>query len=366
MSESDALGCPSDALVFPADTSQAGWRCLDSDEEIRDLGGFDPERLRVLNETQRRLCAGSPFGIFIVRHGLMVAELTSDDCVWGTRFDIYSCTKSFTSLAWGLLLDDQRSAGQGAVSLSSPIYEMMPQLGPLTDPRKERITLEHVLSMTSGMAGEDTGVWGCVTDSTHGPYEFALGLEPNRYGRSVGTLAADPGTRWDYSDPGYIHLGVAFRHVAGREMADFLEERIFQRIGMGSVSWDPVGGEGHIGPHTAATNGVHITGRDLARAGLLLLRKGAWRGTAIVPAWWIDLATRPSQAFNPAYGLGFWTNQKLAYLPTAPADMFLMAGYRANRCYVVPSLDLVVARVGQGPVTWDEKVVIQSVIDAIV
>ena len=43
-----------------------------------------------------------------------------------------------------------------------------------------------------------------------------------------------------------------------------------------------------------------------------------------------------------------------------------MAGYRSNRCYVVPSLDLVVARVGQGPLTWEEKVVIGGVLDAIV
>jgi CubicO group peptidase (beta-lactamase class C family) len=366
MAESRSTTLSDIDAVYPADTTQAGWRCLDGDDEIRDLGGFDPQRLRVLAETQRRLCAGDPFGVFIVRHGLMVAELTSDDCVWGTRFDVYSCSKSFASLAWGLLLDDQRSAESKVVSLSSPIYEVMPPLGPLTDRRKEHVTVEHVLSMTSGIAGEDTGVWGCVTDSRHGPYEFALGFEPNRYGRSVGTLVTDPGTKWDYSDPGYIHLGLAFRHVTGREMADFLQERIFERIGVGSVSWDAVGGEGHLGPHTAATNGVHISGRDLARMGLLLLRRGSWRGSAIVPEWWIDVATTPSQAFNPAYGLGFWTNRKRAYLPSAPEDMFLMAGYRANRCYVVPSLDLVVARVGQGPLTWDEQTLIRGIIDAIV
>jgi CubicO group peptidase (beta-lactamase class C family) len=366
VTEPERPTCDGMEAVFPDDTTQAGWRCLGSDEEIRGLGGFDPDRIRTLAETQRRLCAGSSYGIYIVRHGLMVAELATEDCQWNSRYDVCSCSKSFTSLAWGLLLDDHRVAGRGAADLGSPIYELMPPLGPLTDRRKERITVEHVLSMTSGIAGEDAGIWGCVTDSTHGPYEFALGLASNRNGRWVGTLAADPGTRWDYSDPGYAHLALAFRHVAGRELADFLEERVLRRIGVGSVSWDPVGGEGHIGPHTAAISGVHISGRDLARVGLLLLRKGVWRGTAIVPASWIDVATSPSQAFNPAYGLGFWTNRKLAYLPTAPEDMFVMAGYRANRCYVVPSLDLVVARVGHGPLTWDERVVIGGVIDAIV
>jgi hypothetical protein len=42
-----------------------------------------------------------------------------------------------------------------------------------------------------------------------------------------------------------------------------------------------------------------------------------------------------------------------------------MSGFRSNRCYIVPSLDLVVARVGSGPATWDEQGLIGRIVEAV-
>ena len=49
-----------------------------------------------------------------------------------------------------------------------------------------------------------------------------------------------------------------------------------------------------------------------------------------------------------------------------PRDAFALKGYNANLCYVIPSLDLVVARVGSGPVGWDEQGLIRAIVDAII
>jgi hypothetical protein len=49
-----------------------------------------------------------------------------------------------------------------------------------------------------------------------------------------------------------------------------------------------------------------------------------------------------------------------------PKDAFALSGYRCNRCYVVPSLDLVVARVGSGPAAWEENALIGGIVDTIV
>ena len=68
----------------------------------------------------------------------------------------------------------------------------------------------------------------------------------------------------------------------------------------------------------------------------------------------MELATQTSQDLNPAYGYTWWVNTKGARWPSLPRDTFALEGYRANRCYIIPSLDLVVARVGSGPATWDE------------
>lgn len=89
-------------------------------------------------------------------------------------------------------------------------------------------------------------------------------------------------------------------------MSGYLRERVLEPIGIEALSWDVHGGSGSLGPLTNAHTGVHISARELARF-----------------------------------------------------------GYLALRCYIMPSLDLVVARVGTGPATWDEPGPIGSVVAAI-
>ena len=87
----------------------------------------------------------------------------------------------------------------------------------------------------------------------------------------------------------------------------------------------------------------------------------------IVPKWWVDLATRSSQELARSYGYGFWVNTDGSLWPGVPKDAFAFMGYATNRCYVIPSLDLVVVRVGYGPQPIgpvDES--LRSAVDAII
>jgi CubicO group peptidase (beta-lactamase class C family) len=60
----------------------------------------------------------------------------------------------------------------------------------------------------------------------------------------------------------------------GQEMKDYLQARIFEPIGIESLSWDIQGGSGFIGPHTNAHTGIYLSARELARFGYLVLRQG--------------------------------------------------------------------------------------------
>ena len=137
-------------------------------------------------------------------------------------------------------------------------------------------------------------------------------------------------------------------------------------IGVEGLSWDVQGGSGFMGPHTNAHTGVHVSARELARLGYLYLRSGSWAGEQIVPTWWVELATRSSQVLNPRYGYACWVNTDGSMWPALPRDAFAFAfvGFRSNRCYVVPSLDLVVVRIGSGPTAWDEQELIGRVVGA--
>jgi len=142
--------------------------------------------------------------------------------------------------------------------------------------------------------------------------------------------------------------------------------RVFERIGIEALSWDIQGGSGFLGPHINAHTGIHICARDLARFGYLALHQGVWQGEHVLPRWWMEMATRTSQDLNRAYGYTWWVNTASTQWPGLPVDAFALAGYRSNRCYIIPSLDLVVARIGSGPPEWNEQHLIRGVVAAII
>ena len=132
-----------------------------------------------------------------------------------------------SSLAFGLLFEDSRQGklpDGASVDLDAWAYDYIPEGHPLTDPRKAEIRLRHLLSMTSGIPGESTGIAAIPTEAGVGPFEAALGYAPCKarrwpQPRWAATLTAEPGTRWDYSDPAMAHLALVFAHAAKREMA---------------------------------------------------------------------------------------------------------------------------------------------------
>jgi CubicO group peptidase (beta-lactamase class C family) len=133
-------------------------------------------------------------GTVVVHRGAVVAERFAPPVLRETRFDVWSCTKSLTALAFGMLLDDAR-AGRTArpFDLETRVYDLLDGGRPLTDPRKAGITLRHLPSMTSGIPGERAGLVGNPTPRGVGLYEHALGFAPNADGRSAATLAGAPG-----------------------------------------------------------------------------------------------------------------------------------------------------------------------------
>ena len=336
---------------YPLPESAGGWRRCRSDEEVRKLAGMDPQKLDQVGSVTEALYGG-PWTLLVIRHGYLVREWFGVPAMPQTTYDVWSSTKSATGIAYGLLLDDSRNhrlPHDAQIDLDSKAYSFIPEGYPLTDPRKVAITIRQLLTMTSGIPGESHGLVGLQVTPGGGEFEIALGRQLDRLEVSAAKLYAAPGEGWDYSDAAFSHLSLIFKHVTGQEIGDVMKTRVFRPIGIESSSWDLEGGGGNIGPHTNAHSGLHLTGRDFARLGYLLLHEGEWKGKQIVPKWWIDLATKSSQSLNPSYGYTFWVNTDGKLFPGVPKNAFAFMGYATNRCYVVPSLDLVVVRLGYGP-----------------
>jgi CubicO group peptidase (beta-lactamase class C family) len=212
--------------------------------------------------------------------------------------------------------------------------EWLPEALPLSDPRKANITLGHLLTMTSGVGGEK------LPGAT--PFTGAMG---HGEGSALAKLKGEPGTVFNYSDGNILHLVLLFHRAAGRDLLPFLKERLFSYIGVEKISWVQIGDKGEkIGPLSQGFSGLHTTARDHARFCYLALHKGQWAGQQVVPASYYDFAWKGTKP-KPDYGALWWV---YPHHREAPKDLVQTAGALNNHGYVVPSLDLVVVRLGNG------------------
>jgi CubicO group peptidase (beta-lactamase class C family) len=144
--------------------------------------------------------------------------------------------------------------------------------------------------------------------------------------------------------------------IASRQSIDaFTTRKLSGPLGMAGSRWD-------CGP---APNGrtnctwYRSSLRDMSRFGLLILRHGKWESRQLISEKYLDEATSTSQRLNESYGYLWWLNGKPSYRlpagsavqpgmlwPDCPADAFAALGAQDKKIYVVPSLDLVVARHG--------------------
>ena len=205
---------------------------------------------------------------------------------------------------------------------------------PLPDPRKATITVRHLLNMASGLDVQNPPV------NNH-PFEWSLGHVD---GSPMIKLLNDPGTTFHYSNAGVAHLVLLFNRAVGEDLYPFLQQRLFDQIGMRNVSWLKIGGKGGIGPYNQGYSGIFTTPREHARFCYLAMHKGAWGLRRIVPASYYDFAWAGTKA-KADYGAQWWT---AVPSPGIPKDMVMTRGRDHNDGFIVPSLDLVFVRLGDG------------------
>jgi CubicO group peptidase (beta-lactamase class C family) len=257
---------------------------------------------------------GSKTGL-VVRHGRIVGEWYFDDATKESKYPVYSTTKSFASTAAALAIES------GKLQLDSKVGDFFPAANP---PEKREITVRHLLSMTSG-AHNDNGVL-----KQSDLFRYVLEELPMDY---------PPGDKWEYNNSGLSLLSPVVHKATGQNIDQLLDERVFQKIGIPRGDWTWDDRDGMPIPYS----GLHITGRSLARFGLLFLNKGAWKDQKILSSTWVAEACGPSQQLNQRYGYLWWNNRSEAW-PGVPRDAYAALGKFANVMLIVPSLDLIVIR----------------------
>lgn len=251
----------------------------------------------------------------VVRHGRIIAEWYFGDADRNTKFAAYSTTKSLSSLATGLAIQE------GKLTLDHTVGASLPDVRP---EGKRAITVKHLLSMTTGVHNEPNVH---LRDDVFQYAMFQAGMDHL------------PGAKWDYNNTGLALLGPLFHKAVGEPLDDFFNQRVFTPIGIGSDDWSWEHRDGHVIPYS----GCHLTARAMGRIGLLVLNDGKWKEKQIVPSAWLTESIAASQDQNPSYGYLWWNNTTNRW-PNVPKDAFAAMGRWDNDILIVPSLDLVVIR----------------------
>jgi CubicO group peptidase (beta-lactamase class C family) len=340
---------------FPPPDSSGGWRTLKDQAEIRrvarmDKGKLDEAFLFIQGSTKNG-------GLLVVRNGWLVYE---DYFGLGHREatpNLASCGKSFTSIAIGMLLAEQPELFPDGLDqkVFTPTY-FPPAAFPLSDPRKKDIKLGQLLAFTGGIRGNNPSyVKGQATtidpvgpDGWQAKVEaFALGKQDGTYGNtpfSTATLWCNPGEGYSYASSS-IHLAsILLRHVTGTELQAYLDQRLAKPLG-----WKKWGYGYKNRPevtHTPGGGGIALRATDMLRFGYLMLREGRWEDQQLVPAEYVRHCARasPYNVHYP-YSLQFNVNTHGEVLEF-PRDAFWKGGSGGHALYVVPSLDLVVWKLG--------------------
>ncbi len=359
---------------FPPPESKGGWRTLTDEKEIRVTAGMDLRKLDEAWEYVKSLDNNS--SLLVLRHGWLCYEKYQGEVTPTSNYDMHSCGKAFTGVAVAILMGE--NAKLFPKKLDELIYDpkyLPDDAFPLTDPRKARIKLGQLLSNTSGIRGNNpcydrTGKVNIEPAGPDGsfPEHCAFGKDEWQ-GTSAETLWTEPGGGYSYASGGVVILGAMVRKLSGKEVAQYMGKKVFEPIGWEGWKWYDNPPEPDGSRHTKCQGGIEPRPRDALRFGYLLLHLGKWKDTQIIPRWYAEMMRKPSP-YNPhysGYGLLVVINPDGKKMPSAPPDTYGAAGAANNHILVVPSLDMVVVRIGDNGRTNDPFDVVQDkIIGAVV
>jgi CubicO group peptidase (beta-lactamase class C family) len=254
--------------------------------------------------------------LMIVRHGHVVAEGWWAPYAPDVRHTMYSLTKSFTSTAVGLAIEE------GRLSLDDQVLKFFPDLAPAEPSAQlKALRVRDLLSMATGHHSEPR---------LQGTKEWTKTF-------LQAEIAHKPGTFFLYNTPSTYMLTAILQKVTGQKTEDYLKPRLFEPLGIDDYVWETSPEGVTIGGY-----GLHLRTESIARFGQLYLQKGKWQGRQIVPEAWVAAATarQVSNGSNPAsdweqgYGFQFWRTRHGAYRGDGAFGQY---------CLVLPEQDTVIA-----------------------
>lgn len=237
---------------------------------------------------------------------------------------IWSSTKSVTSAVFGIAI------GKGLIkSIDEPVIDFFPEFGIKDIALKKKITLRHLLTMSSGLDWPET-------DSAYTAFENPVRRMKASENWSKYVLDRPvkerPGLEFNYNSGGSYLLG----HILQKKTGDiliFAENNLFKPLGISNYYWSK-----NTNGVINGSYGLEMRTRDMAKFGYLYLKGGYWEGQQIIPRTWVEESTSrhikktgkpPGNA--PYYGYQWYIH----------SHCFHSFGYQGQYIFVIPDYEMV-------------------------
>jgi CubicO group peptidase (beta-lactamase class C family) len=304
------------------DTTEPIWPTAEWHMSTPEAEGMDSKELAKLVDWGTTHSFDS---LLVVRHGKIVAEACYASYTAGIPHAVWSVTKSvigtLTAIAWkdGLLDSPSRRVldffHRGSIAN--------------LDDRKEAITVQNLLDMTSGIEWTQPLVGAIPTsliEMQRSPDWVKFILDR--------PMSSAPGETFNYNSGNAQLLSAIITKLTGMSALEYAKAKLFGPLGINDVFWrhDPQG-------ISIGGDELYLQPRDMGKIGYLYLRNGAWEGEQLLPAAWIDKVSHATvdmhNRWEPdlRYSNFFWA------LPNK--HVYMATGFNGQMVMVFPDLDVV-------------------------
>lgn len=313
--------------ILPATTDRR--RFAATGQAVPELAAVDDmiQDIMQTNNIRDTTAAIANDGRLVYARGFTWGEPDVDPVQPTALFRTASIGKAITSVAIHQLIE---SGLLDYTTHVNSILNLQPLPGHDTDPRLDQVTVDHLLTHTSGLYSEDN----VYEVSSVVARELGVG-PPHTSEELAGHIVGhpfnfDPETDWDYNNYGYMMLDMMLRRVTGQHFVEYVQDKVFRPVGVGrarranvaeselsptEVNYDGLEGDPFSAPidTAVAAGGWVMAAPDMARLFSALFDDADASGL-LLPATRQEMLTLPFQpCVNVGYGRG-WIDESLFFI----------------------------------------------------